>query len=269
MRLTINHTTRYQYSQPARYAIQYLRLTPKSDASQQVLNWRLKAPGRLNQHIDGFGNIMHVMVVDEMHNEMTISVEGEVESYDTNGVLPGAEELLPPEVFLSPTPLTHADTVVRDFAEGMRAAINAETLDGLHELSRAVAARVAYRPESTNVETTAAAALTAGSGVCQDQAHVFTATARYLGIPTRYVSGYFHAIGEGIGEAASHAWSESWVDGLGWVAFDVTNEICASDAHVRLAVGPDYDACAPIRGVRRGGGIEQMDVKVTVAAQDQ
>jgi transglutaminase-like putative cysteine protease len=183
--------------------------------------------------------------------------------------LPGADELLPLEVFLSPTPLTHADAVVRDFAEDLRAALDADPIDGLHALSHAVAERVAYRPESTDVETTAAAALTAGSGVCQDQAHVFTAAARYLGIPTRYVSGYFHAIGEGIGEAASHAWSESWVEGLGWVAFDVTNEICASDGHVRLAVGPDYDACAPIRGVRRGGGTEQMDVKVTVAAQGQ
>jgi transglutaminase-like putative cysteine protease len=269
MRLTINHTTHYQYSQPARYAIQYLRLTPKSDSSQQVLDWRLKAPGRLNQQVDAFGNIMHVMVVDEMHNEMTISVEGEVESHDTNGVLPGTDEHLPPEVFLSPTSLTHADAVVRDFAEGLRAAINADTLDGLHDLSHAVAGSVAYRPESTNVETTAAAALEAGSGVCQDQAHVFTAAARYLGIPTRYVSGYFHARGEGIGEAASHAWSESWIKDLGWVAFDVTNEICASDAHVRLAVGPDYDACAPIRGVRRGGGTEKMDVKVTVAAHGQ
>ena len=56
---------------------------------------------------------------------------------------------------------------------------------------------------------------------------------------------------------------------LGWVAFDVTNLVCANDAHVRVAVGPDYAACAPVRGVRRGGGEEAMDVELDVTARDQ
>ena len=43
----------------------------------------------------------------------------------------------------------------------------------------------------------------------------------------------------------------------------------AADAHVRLAVGPDYVACAPIRGMRRGGGEEDMNVHVSVAAMEQ
>lgn len=269
MRLFIRHATRYRYSAQAHYTIQYLRLTPSSDGTQNVQRWNIRAPGRLTRQIDGYGNVLHVMVIDKLHEEMEIVAEGVVESFDTAGVQRADDGRFPPALHLRETALTEATAEVRDFAEPLRRRIAADRLDGLHELSRAVAAAVAYRPGSTDVDTPAAAALTAGSGVCQDQAHVFTAAARFLGVPTRYVSGYVHVEGNLGDTSDSHAWSESWVEDLGWVAFDVTNAICANDAHVRLAVGPDYAACAPIRGVRRGGGREFMEVNVTVAAEAQ
>lgn len=269
MRLSIHHTTRYRYSHPARYSIQYLRLTPPSDESQQVLDWSIRAPGRLTWQTDGFGNVLSVLAVDGPHEEIVIDVSGTVESHKNVGVLSAGSDPLPPILYLRPTDLTAPAPIVRDFGEPLRGRMAADRLDGLHELSRMVARAVAYRPGTTDVETTAEAALAAASGVCQDQAHVFAATARLLGVPTRYVSGYVHVHGEGADETASHAWCESWVESLGWVAFDVTNEICANDAHVRLAVGPDYLACAPVRGMRRGGGTEALSVNVTVAAAAQ
>ena len=269
MRLAIRHTTEYRYSHPARHTIQYLRLTPPSNDSQTVIEWRIRAPGRLTRQVDGFGNIMNVLVVDGAHDGISIAVAGVVESHDTVGVTPAVDERPSPILYLRPTDLTVPTVAVRDFAEPLRARVADDRLDGLHELSRAVARAVAYRPGTTDVATTAGAALTAGTGVCQDQAHVFTAAARLLGVPTRYVSGYVHVHGTGADETASHAWSEAWVESLGWVAFDVTNEICANDAHVRLAVGPDYLSCAPVRGMRRGGGEEALAVNVRVAATDQ
>ena len=269
MRLSVDHRSHYRYSQPQHFAIQYLRLTPSSNAGQRVIKWTLRAPGRLTRQIDGFGNIMHVMALDGLHDEVEIAVQGTVDSLDTGGVIPADDDPLSPFLYLRPTPLTEATDVVRDFAAPLRARLTADRLDGMHELSRAVSRRVRYQPGMTDVETTAASVLEAGRGVCQDQAHVLTAAARCLGVPTRYVSGYVHVAGDGGDETASHAWCESWIENLGWVAFDVTNQICANDAHIRLAVGPDYLACAPIRGMRRGGGGEKLDVHVTVAAMAQ
>ncbi len=269
MRLAIHHATEYRYSQPAYYTIQYLRLTPPSNDSQTVIEWRIRAPGRMSQQVDGFGNIMHVLAIDGLHDGIALAVEGIVESHDTMGVTTTLDEKPPPILYLRPTDLTAPSAAVCDFAEPLRARVTGDRLNGLHELSRAVARAVAYRPGTTDVATTADVALVTGTGVCQDQAHVFTAAARLLGVPTRYVSGYVHVHGTGADETASHAWSEAWVDNLGWVAFDVTNEICANDAHVRLAVGPDYLSCAPVRGMRRGGGKEALSVNVRVATADQ
>ena len=55
-----------------------------------------------------------------------------------------------------------------------------------------------------------------------------------------------------------------FVEELGWVSFDPTNCQSATDAYVRLAIGFDYAGAAPIRGVRKGGGSEELTVNVKV-----
>jgi transglutaminase-like putative cysteine protease len=264
MRLFISHETVYRYAQPVNYSIQHIRLTPPSGAGQTILNWRLDCPARTYEQIDAFGNIMHVLVIDSAHEEIRVQVTGEAETTDKFGVLADGADHLPREVFLHPTPLTAPDAAIRDFAGPLRSSFEKDALDGLHALSRAVGEAVEYQSGATNVESTAAEALANGTGVCQDQTHLFLAAARLLGAPARYVSGYVHVENAVEAQAASHAWAEAWVGDLGWVGFDVANEVCPTDAHLRLAVGLDYLGCAPLRGVRRGGGDETMRVEVEV-----
>jgi transglutaminase-like putative cysteine protease len=45
MRLTISHKTQYHYDEPVHYALQQLRLTPKSRAGQKVLSWKTNIEG--------------------------------------------------------------------------------------------------------------------------------------------------------------------------------------------------------------------------------
>jgi transglutaminase-like putative cysteine protease len=81
----------------------------------------------------------------------------------------------------------------------------------------------------------------------------------------RYVSGYFYP-GE-VEHSASHAWVDVWVNDVdysGWVSIDVTHACFQTADYCRLAVGRDYEAAAPVRGMRRGGSDEQMSVHVVV-----
>jgi transglutaminase-like putative cysteine protease len=100
--------------------------------------------------------------------------------------------------------------------------------------------------------------------VCQDHAHVFIACCRHLGVPARYVSGYICQPGNDA--AASHAWAEAWVVDR-WRSFDVTNARPAGQDHIRLAIGADYLDASPVRGMRRGGGHEEMVATAQVSAQ--
>jgi transglutaminase-like putative cysteine protease len=80
-------------------------------------------------------------------------------------------------------------------------------------------------------------------------------------MPARYVTGYLATETEDESEA-HHAWAEAWIDGLGWVGFDVANNLCPTETYVRLTTGLDASTAAPITGSRRGGGKESMSVSV-------
>jgi len=48
----------------------------------------------------------------------------------------------------------------------------------------------------------------------------------------------------------------------------VTHGCVVDERHVQIAVGPDYAACAPVRGVRVGGGVERLTVSIEITPQD-
>jgi len=100
MRLRISHLTSYRYEAPAKSVIQMLRLTPRNHDGQYVADWRIDVSTdcRLDQHEDAFGNITHTFTADGPFNELSVAVEGEVETRDTHGVVRGTLERFPPSL---------------------------------------------------------------------------------------------------------------------------------------------------------------------------
>ncbi len=264
MRINIRHVTRYTYEEPARSVVQLLRLTPRSHDGQHVAQWRIDidVDGRLRQGEDGFGNIVHRLYVERAIEALAITVTGTVDTTDTHGVVRGQPEPLPPGLFVRETPLTRADPAIRAFAESVR--VDGDPLSTTHALLAGIYDRISFDTSTTDVATSAGDAFALGSGVCQDLAHIFIAGARHLGLPARYVSGQLLR-SDRDDQEASHAWVETLIPDLGWVAFDPTNGVSASDSYVRVAVGLDYLDASPVRGSRYGGGGERMDVELTVA----
>jgi transglutaminase-like putative cysteine protease len=267
MQLHIRHETVYRYAEPVKRSVQNLRLTPRRDPVQRALNWTLHAPGRQHAQLDAHGNIVHLLIVSEAHREIRILVSGVVETVAApHAALPN-EGRLSPLAYLADTSLTRADESIAAFARRQLGAAR-PTERFLFDLAHAVCEAVQYEKGATAVDESAAGAFARGKGVCQDQAHVFIACCRALGIPVRYVSGYLHA--ERQAEVASHAWVDAWLGReSGWLSIDVTHRERAGPGHCRLAVGRDYLDAGPVRGVRRGGGPEEMRVMVSVATSAQ
>lgn len=265
MQLRILHKTAYTYEEPVKYTAQKLRLTPRLEGGQRTLSWTIQAPGRRTEQLDAHGNITHLLTFEEPHREMAIVVGGVVEIVSADEWLRHAGTLAP-LAYLATTPLTAPNEEMLALAEShMRG--DQSLRDRLYALAAAVRERVRYKPGITSVDDSAATALATGQGVCQDQSHVFIACCRASGIPARYVSGYICS--EDDAETASHAWVEAWVaESRAWLGIDVTHLSPATRAHCRLAVGRDYLDAAPVRGVRRGGGREAMNVSVTATRFD-
>jgi transglutaminase-like putative cysteine protease len=271
MRIRISHLTSYLYETPATSVIQMLRLTPRNHDGQYVARWRIDVSTdcRLDQHEDAFGNITHVFTAEGPFSELAVAVEGELETRDTHGIVRGGVERFPPSLYLRETALTSPDPNIAAFAAASRDAAGGNVLNLLHLMLERLHEDMTYDTARPHTATTAAEAFALKRGVCQDFTHVFIAAARSLGIPARYVGGYFRR-DDGVSEQeAGHAWAEAFVPELGWVAFDAANGLCATDAHGRVAVGLDYLSAAPLRGTRYGGAGETLSVKVRVEQAEQ
>jgi transglutaminase-like putative cysteine protease len=271
LRIRISHTTDYAYDQPTRAILQVLRLTPRSHEGQHVMSWNVEADSdiRLRLGEDAHGNLTHTLSTDRPVVSLRIGVTGEVRTHDTAGVVAGAVERLPPAVYLRPTPLTTPDEALRALAARVADEAGSDVLTRLHALNALLHREIEFQTGSTEVSATAAEAFAQGRGVCQDLTHIFLVAARRLEIPARYVSGHLVRADGQVEQEAGHAWAEALVPHLGWVGFDPANGVCASPAHVRVAVGLDYLDAAPIRGARSGGGEETMSVRLTVGEASQ
>lgn len=264
MRIRISHSIAYAYAEPARQITQILRLTPRDHDGQHVMSWRIEptVDGRMRAGQDAYGNLTHTFSADGPISSLTIQVSGVIETTDLAGVVRGAHERVPAEVFHRDTLLTTPDEALRGFAQEATAGADSQ-LSRMHALMDALHAEMTCHPNGERTGLGASAAFKARAGIAQDIAHVFMTCARHLGLPARYVSGYVaesdvlpHANG-------AHAWAEAYLDDYGWIGFDSANGLCPIDTHIRVAAGLDFADAAPVRGARKGGDGENLAVLVS------
>jgi transglutaminase-like putative cysteine protease len=264
MDLVIRHQTTNHYAPAASRVSLLLRLRPSAFDGQTVHQWGVSVNG---EPVDGFvPNGYGDMVAHYYHpdpvEELIIAASGMVETQERAGVVGGMRREAPPAIFLRDTELTAPNAAIRALAQE---AVGESQLAQMHSLSAIVNERVSYKTGSTSVESTAIEALSHGFGVCQDQSHVFVSAARTLGIPARYVVGYFLDDTSDVALHETHAWAEAHIEGLGWVGFDSTNCVCPTAHYVRLCCGMDAHDASPIRGSVFGGAQMAIDADVAIS----
>ncbi|MBC7505189.1 MAG: transglutaminase family protein [Sandarakinorhabdus sp.] len=261
MRISVDYSTSYDYSALASDVVQLLRVEPGAHDGQHVLHWRLDTDvdGHLRRSFDSFGNVTHMFYADKPLQRLSLHVTGEVDTYDTLGVISHGVEPLPPAIFLRNTPLSTPDAAIRALA---RDCSGDSELATCHALMATIYQGMEFDADVTHSHTDAIHAFGLRAGVCQDYSHIFLAAARSLGIPARYVSGHLLRADGLVIQPAGHAWVEAFVPNLGWTGFDPTNDTCTTESYLRVAIGLDYLDAAPVRGARRGGGAETLVVSV-------
>ena len=303
--LRVTHDTHYRYAARVEGARHLARLTPLACMRQQLLEFELQVtpdPGAFMTAVDAFGNARTFFSLDLPHEELMVRshslvrVTPSARVTGSRGVMPAAiaepgDWSMPWELvagrlaYQAGQPYDAASEFVFDSPHIVTSDTLAQygivsftpqrpLVQGAWDLMRRIHADFAYTPNSTDVNTSALDALALRKGVCQDFAHVMIGAMRSLGLAARYVSGYLLTEpppGQPrlIGADASHAWVEvydpAWPEDQGWLQLDPTNDRAPGDDYVMLAVGRDYADVAPLRGVIRGGGADQvLDVGVTV-----
>jgi transglutaminase-like putative cysteine protease len=270
MLLSVRYRTLYHYEPAASRVGLRLRLYPSRFDGQNVRRWSVTVNGSDSPQLltDGFGDGVGLWHHHGPCESVEIAAEGVVETSDKAGMVHRLPRRPPPAVFLRQTELTEPDDAIRALAQELP---QGPQLERMHLLSDAVREAVEYRAQVTTSETTAAEALAAGAGVCQDHAHVFIAAARSTGTPARYVAGFMLA-GEGDEQEAyveTHAWAEAHIEDLGWVGFDPSNGVSPTERYIRLSCGLDAHQAAPIRGHVTGNSRVGMEAHVDISQVQQ
>jgi transglutaminase-like putative cysteine protease len=264
MKLEIVHSTRYRYSGPIAETVMEVRLRPMDGNGLRCLEFELDISSGLEPRAyrDGYGNNVHYFNLVRPHTKLSITSRSVVETGLDLDADPG-EDLV--QDFLRYRSPVKDVPGVRELASRHPIAdrtSRSSVEEALDRLTLAISRDFTYDRAVTNVYSAVDDVLELRAGVCQDFAHLFIAVARAMGVPARYVSGYIHSPrGSGVAPA-SHAWAEAWVPARGWVGYDATHPIRASDHHVRLAVGRDYSDAAPTRGIYIGSASGTMKVTV-------
>ncbi|NBB97183.1 MAG: transglutaminase family protein, partial [Alphaproteobacteria bacterium] len=212
---------------------------------------------------DHHHNVTELVSFDADTRELAVTSRGEVELSDDSGIVGPHRGPVPLWLYLRETPRTQARAGVKALLRDTGAGAG---LTGLHDLSAGIRDRITFQIGASEPSWSAEDAIAAGRGVCQDHTHVFIACARRLGVPARYVSGYL-MLDQQTAQDAMHAWAEAYVDGLGWVGFDVANGYSPDTRYVRVATGLDYTEAAPVSGRYAGGSGESLSVRIDVAQQ--
>lgn len=282
---TVRHLTRFRYSAPVRESMMEVRMQPRRAASQHCLSFELITDPRafLTSSRDYLGNIVHHFDVPRAHTQLAITAQALVSvqppSFVPDALSPDAwdhldlltdngegVDMLMPSQFAQPTPL------LRRFAHELGVERRDDPLSLVREINRKLNQAFTYTPESTKVDSPIDEALQQRAGVCQDYAHIMTALLRDLQIPARYVSGYVYGGNDDLHPgraAATHAWVEAMLPGLGWIGFDPTNNSVVGTEHIAVAIGRDYADVPPTRGVFKGNADTELGVAVQVTRGEQ
>lgn len=245
MRLSIEHLTTFVFPVPRARVVQLLRMTPGNSDDQTVAAWHIAVDcdARMTTHRDGFGNITTMLYCDGLVDRIELLVTGEVVTSDAQGVVSGATETLPPQLFLRSTPATTPDAAIAAFA---RDTAGGRDLPALHRLNLAIRGRFADDIGRSDGDRITTEAFERESLSARDMAQLFVAAARTLGVPARFISGYC----EMTAGTVPHCWAEVWTPDAGWTGFDPMQGRSPAEQHVRVAVGLDAAGATPIAGPR-------------------
>jgi transglutaminase-like putative cysteine protease len=279
------------YDPPAGSGRQSVRLTPATVPGVQRLVSGLvvfdPAPDERADHADFWGNAVIEGVWRRDHAEAVVTLAARVERLaaadplDLSPPLPrlAAEvqrvrDLGPeaPHHFLGASARVGRSQPIADWAVRVARAAGpgATVLALVRRLGRALHGMMRFDPAATTVETAPEDAFLARQGVCQDYAHILIAGLRSVGVPAGYASGFLRTLpppgaARLEGADAMHAWVRAWVGAdMGWVEYDPTNDMLASEDHVLVAVGRDYADAAPTQGVLRLSGRQAVRHMVDV-----
>ncbi|MCB1776962.1 MAG: transglutaminase family protein [Candidatus Competibacteraceae bacterium] len=283
-RLKIHHLTIYEFSNPVTLQPHRLLIRPREGHDVRIESSKLDiSPAhRVRWHRDVFDN--SVAVVRFLENAQRLAIDSEVviqhyeeapldfivEDYAVDYPFEYRKE---EQVDLAPFQqlvYAHQQSALRDWLRKLNLLSGKiETYVLLDRLNRFIVSEFKYMVREEPGVQSPEQTLSSRSGSCRDYATLFIEACRFLGLASRFVSGYSHVPELGVGSASTHAWAEVYLPGPGWKGFDPTAGELTGNRHIPVAVARHPEMAPPIAGsfIRpKGQPLPTLSVEVQVTA---
>ncbi len=279
-RIRIVHKTRYRYAEQVTLLPHKLHLRPREghDIRLEASRLDITPAYEINWQRDVYNNSVAIVRFLEPDDQLVISSEVVVEHY---GESPGdliLEEsaqrfpfryspieqidLTPYQQSLFPQDYQQLSDWIAPVCQQQE---QAETLDLLNRLNARIAGELRYQVREEPGVQSPALTLSRGKGSCRDFATLFIDACRYCGFASRFISGYLLNESDGEGHSSTHAWSEIYVPGAGWLGFDSTSGLMVTGNHIATAVHRHPEAVPPVAGSFLGTPQARPKLHVEVA----
>ena len=278
-RYKIIHRTYYNFSGSVMLGPHTMRLRPREDHELRIESslLNISPTAKLSWHRDVEDNSVVTSTFNTPTNKLAIESEVVIQQYNlapfdflvadyaTNYPFTYLQEdwdVLAPYSVLTEQPAS--DALAQWIANMWRSSEQIQTYSLLQRIAAHIQQTLSYqRREEAGVQS-ALQTLSSGTGSCRDFANLFIEAARYLGIASRFVSGYLRAQPSSVDYGATHAWAEVFLPGAGWKGFDPTLGNIVGPEHIAVAVARKPELVPPIEGSFTGPVGANLDVGVWV-----
>ncbi|MGD8312450.1 MAG: transglutaminase family protein [Gammaproteobacteria bacterium] len=261
MQFEIRHLTTYRYDKPVQLGPHILRLTPRADGNQRLLDYHCTIspqPSLQSNLLDAEGNLVTRLWFTGTTTELCIASTSRVitlqdNPYDYIVDTPATALPMPYSQHEAPllTPYRHRGSPgaeVVQLATSLARQTKHNTLAFLGTLNSFLHTEFEREIRPQGPPKDPEHTLVRRRGACRDLAALFIAICRSQGIAARFVSGY-QARPETPGERRYlHAWPEVYIPGGGWRGYDPGHGTAVADAHVSVAAAGMPAGTLPVEG---------------------
>ena len=275
MRIEVEHETRYDYDAPVRLGPHLIRLRPRLDGGAVEQAYQLDLdplPSMRLEGLDAAGNRITRLWFDGETRHLRVTARLRVDTGDGQLRLPRAE----PEQQRVPLRYEAADAALlapylsggivdpalAPVADELTEAADGDALAFAELLSQRLHTGITREIRPSGAPQTPARTL--ARGACRDQAVLFIALCRAVGLAARFVSGYQDRSAMDTDRRHLHAWSEVYLPGSGWHGWDPSRGTAVVVGHVAVAAAPQPAGTLPVEGSYFGDAGSSLDFRLEI-----